>query len=291
MTPPVLTDYTFQYKDNGVLLNADSGSPLVDVSSVKGLDSAVPRVSQKDTEGTDGSTVEAEFESTRIVVIEGTLYTSAQTDLEPLIDSLKKNFAVSRDHLPFYFKPPGVEQRVLYAKCVSGFRSDWNAARRVATANFAVTLQSGDPIIYGSTLRSASASLDTGTVAGFSFAFSFSFSFGATVISTGILAATNMGNRDAPWRATFTGGVVNPTLMNETAGNRQVTLTITAAATDVLVIDSASRTATINGADCTGRITREQWFGILEGANQLRFLADSAGAGTAVLLEYYDAWR
>jgi hypothetical protein len=286
MSPPTLTDYSLQYKDDGVLLNADTGMPLVDVTQVKGLDSATPRVSQRDTEGQDGSTVEAEFESTRVISVAGTLYASDAASLESLVDSLKANFSVSRIH-----KTPGAGQRVLYAKCVSGFRCDWDPMRRVSTANFGFTLQSGDPIIYGMAQHNIGAPLDTTAVPGFAFSFGFSFSFGSPIASAGTVLASNDGNRPAPWQAIITGPVTNPSVLSDTVGGRQVKLNLTLNTASTLIIDSQTRSATVDGSDRTGKFTREEWFGMMPGVNQIRLLADSTGVGATIALQYYDAWR
>lgn len=290
MAPPTLTDLTFQYRDDGVLLNGPNASfPFVDVLSVKGLDSATPRISQKDTEGRDGSTIEAEFESYRVVTISGTLFASDATLLEPLIDSLKDNFAVSRTAQPFYFKPPGVAQRVLNAKCVSGFKTDWDSARRSATSDFSVVLQAGDPIIYGTTLYSIGTTLATATPSGFSFPFSFPFTFGGTAYSSGTAVAFNNGNRPGPWRLTITGGITNPSATNDNDGGKVVKAAIVASATDVLVFDSATRSLLLNGIDKSGSLTYEGWFALQKGINLVRFQAD-AGSGIGTF-EFYDAWR
>src|SRR5262245_36014244 len=109
MTAPVLDDFQLQFGYDGVLLNGDNDgvNPFADVTGVSGLDSATYRTSDKDTEGFDGSVVEAEFESKRTIVVSGNLYGITHDQLEPYIDALKENMEPSSYDKPFYFKAPG----------------------------------------------------------------------------------------------------------------------------------------------------------------------------------------
>lgn len=289
MTPPTLTDLTFQYTDVGVLMNgSDTTFPMIDVYSVRGLDSATYRTTTKDTEGQDGSTIEADFESIRTITIAGTIITSTGSALEPLLDQLKANFAPTTSYLPFYFKAPGVAQRTVFCKCVSGFRYDWDSSRRTASVKFQVVLQAGDPIIYGITLNTTVGSLTTGVVTGFSFPFSFPFSFGASIATPGSFAVVNNGNRPAPFTATITGTVVNPSLRHEVLG-RTVALGLTVSSGSTLSLDFAKRTATLDGQNVAGKVTKEGWFYLQPGSNGLRFLAETAAA--SITINAYDAWR
>lgn len=289
MTPPVLADLSFQYTDAGVLLNgSDYTYPLIDVYNVKGLDSANYRTTQKDTEGQDGSTIEAEFESSRTITLTGTIITSTGSTLEPLLDQLKENFAPSILYQPFYFKAPGVTQRQVFCKCISGFRYDWDAARRTASTKFSVTLQAGDPIIYGIVLNSTTGGLTTAAIPGFSFPFSFPFSFGSAVVAPGSFTVVSGGNRPAPFTATISGTTVNPGLRHEVLG-RTVQLGLTVGAGSVLAFDFAKRTVALDGQNVAGKVTKEGWFLLQKGANSLRFIADSATA--SITINAYDAWR
>lgn len=289
MTPPTLSDLTFQYTDTGVLMNgSDNAFPLIDVNSVKGLDSAKYRTSNKDTEGQDGSTIEADFESDRTIIIAGTIITNSGSALEPLLDRLKANFAPSTLYQPFYFKAPGVAQRQVFCKCVSGFKYDWDSLRRTASAKYQVTLQAGDPIIYGVTLNTATGSLTTGIVTGFTFPFSFSFGFGTTVVTPGTFTIYNNGNRPAPFIATVIGTTTNPELRHETL-NRSVALGLTVGSGSTLSIDFAKRTATLDEQNVSGKVYKEGWFLLQPGPNALRLLAGAAVA--SITVSSYDAWR
>lgn len=292
MTAPVLSDFQFQYGSTGVLLNSDNDgvTPFVDVKDVQGLDSATYRTSSKDTEGWDGSTIEAEFESKRTIVVSGTIYGQTHAQMESYIDSLKENFAVSKDYIPFYFKAPGVAQRVAYAKCTSGFRCNWTLLRRVAIADFQFTLECGDPIIYGIDEYMWPGNVAFTPFPGFSFPFGFPFDFGT--VETGIvggISAWNYGNRPAPFIATFTGTGVNGFGLLHEGLSRQVYLDLSIDTGDEVVVDFRKRSVKLNGSLRRGSVAREGWFLLQKGANTLRLLAGSGSL--SVTLSGYDAWR
>lgn len=289
MTPPVLDDLTFQYTDTGVLLNGPNNVfPLIDVETVKGLDSATFRTSSKDTEGQDGSTIEADFESSRTIVLAGTVITSTYESLEPILDALKANFAPSKIYQPFYFKAPGVAQRRVECKCISGFRYDWDGLRRASSAAFEVVLQAGDPIIYGITQNTGVGDLDTGAPPGFGFPFGFPFTFGTATAAQGDFTVFNYGNRPVPFVATVNGTAANPGLRHDVL-EKTVQLDLTVGSSSTLSLDFGKRTAELDGQNVAGKVTKEGWFLLEPGANQLRFLADTATASITVV--GYDGWR
>lgn len=145
---PILSeDFTFQLGDFGVTLNTDANSlPFVDIDSVNGLDNAPYRTTERDHEGVDGGWMDAEFEKGRPVTLEGTVYTDGTT-METYLDSLKTNYAPSRTLIPFYFKAPGQQERVLFVKPL-GCRYDWTTARRLGYSPIQFQMFAEDPRIY-----------------------------------------------------------------------------------------------------------------------------------------------
>lgn len=292
MTTPVLGDFQFQFGDTGVLLNNDNDgvNPWVDITEVQGLDSATYRTSSKDTEGWDGSTVEADYESKRTIVVAGTIYGQTHEKMEPFIDSLKENFAPSKTYVPFYFKAPGVGQRKAYAKCTSGFRSNWSSMRRLAIAEFQFTLECGDTIVYGVDEYMWPGEVSVAPFPGFGFPFGFPFDFGTVEPAiVGGITAWNYGNRPAPFIATFTGTSVVGFGLRHEGLSRQVDFDLTLDTGDEVVVDFRRRSVTFNGGLRRGSVTREGWFLLEKGANTLRLLAGSGSL--SVTLSSEDAWR
>jgi hypothetical protein len=293
MAIPVLDDYQFQFGDDGVLLNGDNNGidPFVDVDKVDGLDSATFRTSEKDIEGWNGSVVEAEFESKRTIVLGGTIYGVTHTQMESYIDRLKANFAPSTEYKPFYFKAPGVAMRRSMVKSF-GFRSTWDAMRRLAIAKFQVTLTAGDTIIYGVNEYLYSGNFANAGVPGFSFPFAFPFDFGVVAGSTtGLFNASHNGNRPAPFIARFRTATTatDPGLRHEGLG-LQVSFDTSLTLGDELVVDFGKQKVHLNGSPRRGSVMREGWFGIQPGvANPLRLLVGSGEV--SVTLSMYDAWR
>lgn len=143
-------DFTFQLGDSGVTLNTDANSlPFVDIETVNGLDNAPYRTTERDHEGVDGGWMDAEYEKGRPVTLEGFVYTDGTT-MEGFLDSLKLNFAPSRTLIPFYFKAPGLPERVLFVKPL-GCRYDWSTLRRLGYGAIQFQMFAEDPRIYTST--------------------------------------------------------------------------------------------------------------------------------------------
>lgn len=287
MVAPVLTDLSFQYTDAGYVLNVDASTPpFVDVSKIAGLDSSTVRTSTRDTEGMDGGIVEADFESVRTIIIEGTLYGTTET----LLDTIKSNYAVNPTAQPFYFKMPGVSQRVVFAKCITGFRYDVDLARRLSMTNFQVQLQASDPVIYSSAVSTAVVSVAAALTSGRGYSRLYPLSYGGPV-SSGVFSISNNGNR--PVGATFviTGPVTNPIITSDTQA-KFIQVLISLSVTDTLTIDLLSRSILLNGTTNRRNLmtSLSRWFTIQPGVNQLRFNASSATA-SQLTVTWRDGWR
>lgn len=289
MVAPVLADNTFQYTDTGVLLNQDIAvQPFVDVLRVSGLDNAPYRTTNKDTEGIDGGVVEADNESIRTIVIEGTIYGDGA--LEAYLDSLKGNYAPVLTSLPFYFKPPGVPQRVVYCKPIVGLRYDWDQARRLGTTPFQIQLQAGDPTIYASASQTVVATLPPAATTGRAYNKLYPLSYGGTSAS-GLINVTNGGNKPAPAVLSMTGPVTNPQIISDTAG-ANIKILISLSVSDVLTVDLGKRTVVLNGTGNRRNLWApgSTWFLLQPGVNQLRYNASTQTA-SQLSITWKDAYR
>lgn len=281
-------ELTFMLSDTGVILNTDSTSlPFVDIDEVTGLDNAPYRETERDHEGTDGGFMDAEFEKGRPVSLKGTIYANTST-MESYLDDLKANWAPSATPVPFYFKAPGVPERVLFVKPL-GCSYDWKTMRRIGCGEVMFKMYAEDPRIYSSTLNSIDIAYGGDAGTGFAFNLGFDFSFGAAIPPTGAVISVG-GSRPTPPLFTITGPVTSPAIINDTLGITMY-FNITLEATDTLVIDAANRTITQNGSiNRRGVLQEPNWFFLSQGDNFIRY-GGSSGTGSNLNVKYRDAWR
>lgn len=163
-----LNDYEFQLDTAGVVLNQDTPvKPFVDIDRVSGLDSAPYRETNRDHEGADGGFFDAEFEKGRDLILEGTAYCETG-NIETFLDEMKANFAPVRSPIPFVYKAPGVDERVLFVK-PRGVRFDWETARRIGVTNVQFLMHAEDPRLYDNDLLSVSIPFGGAATTGFGF--------------------------------------------------------------------------------------------------------------------------
>lgn len=281
-------DLTFMLSDTGVVLNTSStGVPFVDVLSVVGLDNAPYRETRREHEGTDGGFMDAEFERGRDVLINADIYTNSST-METYLDSLKANFAPSTTLVPFYFKSPGVEERLLYVKPL-GVKYDWEQLRRTGQARAQFKMFAEDPRIYSSTLSSATIPFSAGALTGFGFNLAFNFGFGGAASTDGAFAV-NAGNRSTPPLFTINGPCTTPSIRDETYGNI-LAFNIDLASGETLVIDTKYKTVRLNGAvNRRNTMTNFDWFFLNPGSTFIRYGA-SVGTGSSLSISFRSAWR
>lgn len=165
----VLTqDYTYKLGDAGIVLNPDGISvPFVDVTGVSGLDNPPYRETFREHEGTDGGFLDAEFEKGREITVEGDIYITSD-GAETFLDQLKDNYAPVTSPIPFYFKVPGVIERVVFVK-PRGVRFDSTQTRRTGVIAAQFLMYAEDPHIYDSVLQTQDISLGGLATDGFGF--------------------------------------------------------------------------------------------------------------------------
>jgi hypothetical protein len=285
-----LTDeLSFRLGDTGVILNTDAGFPFVDIDSVKGLDSAPFRMTQRDHEGDDGGYIDAEFEKGRDIVLSGTAYTDTAL-MEQYLDSLKYNWAPSTSLIPFYFKSPGRPERFLYVKPL-GVRYDWDTMRRLGQAAVQFSAFAEDPRIYELTAITAVINLGATVYTGFGFPFGFPFGFGGVSTTTDEVTVTNSGNRPTPPLLTIAGPVTNPRILNDTL-SKEMVFTITLLAGETLVVDPKNKTVRLNGVtNRRNTLQAPTWFYLAVGANSIRYRAESSDPTSTLTITFRPAWR
>jgi len=285
---PLTEDLTFMLGSTGVVLNSStSGVPFIDVLSVIGLDNAPYRETRREHEGTDGGFMDAEFERGRDVLINAEIYADSSS-MEDYLDSLKENYAPSTSVIPFYFKAPGVDERLVYVKPL-GVKYDWEQIRRIGQAKAQFKMFAEDPRIYAATETSTNIPFSAGALTGFGFNLSFNFGFGGAATTDGAIV-TNTGNRSTPATFTITGPCDGPSIRDETYGHI-LAFNTSLAAGETLVIDTQFKTVRLNGTtNRRNTMTNFDWFSLQPGETFIRYGA-SVGTGSSLNVRFRSAWR
>jgi hypothetical protein len=287
MTDPVFPvleeDYTFKYGSTGIVLNSSvnlptAGNPIWDVSKVTGLDLPEIKTSDKEFDGIDGGTLDAENIKMRTITLEGALIAHQDDSLEVYLDLLKENYApvprdsthlpgelVDRNTRPLYIKAPGVDERYVACKPI-GLRYDWSRERRFNSAPFQIVLQAENPILYSPVLHSITIPAET------DFVLYYAGNYPGHVIAviTGAATDISLDHIEAARQLSFNSG-----------GN----LTVGQSAT----INFRTRTAVKStGASIRGAVFSEDWWRLAKGANTIRL---NVGTGAPTLtLKWRDGW-
>lgn len=288
--------FAFQYGDSGVPLNTDSQElPFVDITGVTGLDNAPIRLTTQDREGIDGGYVDAEFETLRTIVLSGNAYAPPE-QMEPYLDQLKANFAPSRNTQPFYIRPPGIDQRILYCKA-GGCKYDWDTSRRLAIAAVQLTLYAEDPAFYSDTITTIVRSLAPTTVTGRGYDRLFNYGYGGEPTDSETVV-TNVGNRPAKGILTITGpihsgfSITNDDDLDSNGNARFIEIDqIINASDDPIVIDLRKRTVVQGTTNRRNAMTSDsRWWMFQPGDNNIRFLGASDGNPT-LTIQMQSTWR
>ena len=152
-------------------------------------------------------------------------------------------------------------------------------------ATFSLALYAADPARYStSTQQVQSLRYTPGGL--FTIPLTVPIVFGPPGAS-GFLTINNNGNQDAWPVFRFVGPLVNPTV--RLVGDRAISVVISLAAGQELVIDSKGRTVMLGASSRRGFLSFDSaWFSLPPGSSQLYFSADS-GSGT-LTVQWRDAW-
>lgn len=151
--------------------------------------------------------------------------------------------------------------------------------------NWQLQFTAPDPRLYAA-LVSATVGLPSGSGSGMEFPLfdvTGKIEFG-TPGSVGALTLSNPGNGDATITFTINGPVIGGFVLTDVASGRRIVYSDDVPdSSTLLVIDSATGRATLNGADRTGEITVNQWWPVKAGASstiQFATLGVSGQTGT-----------
>lgn len=249
---------------------------------LSGLESPEIRIDAYDNPGEHGTTIANTLYGQRLIALEGSIRGDTATVYRANRQALREAVSLKRDAnsypIPRYLKfndAGGYEYRVPVVtkrfQMVDTLptRTDW-----------LLELLATSYAIESETVSTLTVTLPQS--GGVTFPITFPITFGASSGGTG--TATNNGTAEAYPTITLTGPAINPTIYNETTGER-IGLTLTLGASDSVVIDMARRTVLQGGStNRMGAITTGSSFWALSpGDNLIRFAADSYDTGTANL--------
>lgn len=215
----------------------------------------------------------------RAVTITVAVYAWSQADFAEAVAALRAAFQPgAAAESPLTFQLPGI---------AGGVTARINArARRAAlpvttqyhqlSATAVVELFATDPRIYADRESTVAVTLPlTSGGTGLSWPLSWPLSWGGPA-SSGLVTATNDGTFPAELTLRVNGPVTNPRIENLTTGTT-LSLGITVADGDYLLIDTASRDVLLNGTASRYSTVAagSSWPTLAPGANSLRFAADT----------------
>jgi hypothetical protein len=318
----MMDEFTFQYNDDGLLLNDDFGgttsldpsgvasfTPFFDIVRVEGLASSDFRTTERSREGMDGGDIDAEFEEMRTITIEGTVYSPPEL-LESYLDSLKDNYAPTKIPLPLYWRAPGINDRVVFCKSY-GAKYTWDDKRRLGIADVQIQLKAEDPSIYDADVVSGNTGLPSAGT-GRAYPRAYSYGYGSPAAYDDIYVDTyslithtsglggridivNGGNKPTGAVITIYGPIISPTVAHDLTG-RQLMFNISLASNEYLEINLRARTVKLNGTANrrNAMSSTSRWFMLAPGINSLRLLGTDPIGGApdpAMVVEARGAYR
>jgi len=259
------------------------------VESISGLGSPSTRNEVYDLARRHGQVNRTAYYSGRVVDIVGRVVKNNGTDADTAaaLDEIKGKFALGQDvKLVFRRRQFSVDEFITGR--VSSQMDVRYAPRDINVIYYGVQLTAGDPRMYVDSVTTGSydPTLISATI-GVAMPIVFPMVFGTPTV--GSLEVTNGGNFPTPPVITITGPVVNPVVRNVTS-SKNITLGVSLANGDTLIIDVDARTVTIAGglrADVVD-VPNTQWFELEQGSSSITLTGTAMVSGQTTLSV---AWR
>lgn len=145
---------------------------------------------------------------------------------------------------------------------------------------WAVSLFAGDPRVYGAALKSASYD-PTEALSGGGAPMPLVFPLVFSTTTTSILQISNSGTFSSPPVLTIHGPIEDP-IIDLLETGESITFDASLGVNDVLIVDVATRTVTLNGASRLDLVVAGQttWFELVRGTNRLRLRGSGMVAAT-----------
>lgn len=255
---------------------------------VEGLDNPVIRISNYEKPGEDGGVIPNIFYSTRLVTAPGTIIGSSAQDYRRKRQALAaacayskdangypvlKKFTIVTDDDEVYFFN-GIVKEVKWATNFYQF------------TKFLLSIVSPDPFLYREGAQTSGA-ISIPIAGGIVYPIIYPATYGA---SSGGSALIQIDTNAASFPIlTITGQVTNPYITNTSTGEF-IQLNITTAGSDVLVVDMAEKTITLNGTSVLqDKIGDSTWWKVEPGVNNISFSTSSASDTGSLEITWYEA--
>lgn len=282
-----MTLQPYQSSFNGLTWGAGTD---IGVLEIDGLRSMQTRTSDQSYPEDDGALPGIDLLAERTITYRLQIAAPQTMTVEQALQASAAAFQVIRDPaggLPLQVMLPGwVEPRQLTARPVNNdVPVDVNYSLQFI--EFHVQLVAADPLIYSTSLHTASTGLPSPT-AGITFNVTFPASFGSS--TGGSVLVANAGNYSSRPVITIAGPCINPQVSN---GTSFLGFNLSLAAGDQLVIDMSAKSATLNGSASRYNtvMTGSTWWSLPAGNSTITFeTGDGAQVAATMTIQWRDAW-
>lgn len=267
----------------------DVADPLLPYALRAASRSVAPRADVRDRGNRHGSVDDTRWYGGQAFNLAGYVsHDGGEAATEAAYDDLRAAVALPGEHV-FRFRRRGrPEDERVVCKQQGGFDAPAEGWSRLI--RWSGTLFAPDPRVYSAALKSASydptAALTGG---GVSMPLSFPLVFSTSTVT--LLHVTNAGRHATPPIFTVRGPGIDP-IVDLLETGESVTFKANLGASDVVVVDVAARTVTLNGALRRDLVVARQsrWFELVKGTNRLRLRGTGMVANqTSLQVSYRDA--
>jgi hypothetical protein len=220
-----------------------ASSSHVSLTEVTGLDTPDVYSNVSPRAAAHGAYVTARFLKERVITMTGRLDTDP-TNYASDWYQLRKAFLPVQAATPLTFKLPGYSNQFIYCFPHGARGSMRNVETAVGMVDFIATLVAADPRIYSTSLTTLTLT-PAAAAGGVAFPITFPVTFSTSTTVTG--SAPNNGTFGAPITITFYGPLDSPVVTDTVTGNR-VSLDYSISTGDTVIVDTLSRTVTLNGS-------------------------------------------
>lgn len=256
---------------NGFPIN--DGSNGVWLSELDGLEMPKIRTSTGNYAGRDGGFIGAQYFAPRDISIQGTAFSSDVASLETVRRNLQS--ALLGDTVTLNIVTNAGNSYSINANLID---FSMPIKGNVFSAAYKIELLAPDPTIYSSANAVTPVTLTPIVTSGFVIPFTLPLTLPSSSLPTSI---TNAGTVAVYPLITMTGIATNPVLTNNTTGEF-FGLNVTTATSDVISINMAQRSVTLNGSNIFGDVgSGSAWWFLVPGGNEVS-LTTSSGSDTVV---------